>query len=325
MALLLQRKKKTIYINSLSQQKFLSARKLSPHTAKTAAGEGTWKIPFFAPAPKTGGSLTLEASLAMTFFLLLTISVCQLFLVMQLQIRVQRALEQVSNEAAAYSYAANRLDIWQSDSWLLEKLQDYLMTELSKEALRLRFLSVAGEEYLDGSVAENGSAGFSFEESSLLTERHRLRLVVTYRISLPIFLPGADGIYCRQQSYRYAWLGDREPSDRAKQEEQVVYVTKDSEVYHLTLSCTHLKLSVHSVPYERLDQLRNDNGAKYYPCELCRPGAGGMVCITNDGNRYHGDRDCGGITRNATAIPISEIGDRRPCSRCGAQQQAAGE
>ena len=76
---------------------------------------------------------------------------------MQLQIKVQRALEQLNNEAAQYSYVSSQLTLWESESRLLSELEDYLLTELGKEALRLRFIAIAGEEYLDQSVLSGGA------------------------------------------------------------------------------------------------------------------------------------------------------------------------
>ena len=312
MSLLLQQKYSANQSNSLSQQKNLYKEKLSPKATKVLSGEGTWKIPSFP------GSLTLEASLALTLFLLFVISLCQLFLVMQLQLRIQKDLEQVSGEAAQYSYISSQVTLWDSKSRLVGKIEDYLLTELSEEALRLRFISVSAEEYLDQSLVEGGAGGVSFHESSILDDGHRIRLVVSYRVSLPFSVLGFGSIEFRQQSYRYAWLGDTDPQEKTEQDEQMVYVTKDSQVYHLTLSCTYLKLSVRSVTLPSVDGLRNENGAKYYPCELCRPaGTENIVYITGDGIRYHSHRDCGGISRNVTSIPISQVGDRRPCSRCG--------
>ncbi len=307
---------------SLSLQNPYHKKGLSPIYFQMRKRERTWKIPSFAGAPGRRGSLTIEASLGLTLFLLLMTALCQIFLVMQLQIKVQRALEQLNNEAAQYSYVSSQLTLWESESRLLSELEDYLLTELGKEALRLRFIAIAGEEYLDQSVLSGGAEGISFEESHVMEEENRLHLVVSYQIRLPVAGLGAGIFDVRQQSYRYAWLGDVRPEKEAPpaDEEQTVYVTKNSQVYHVSLSCTHLKLSVRQVPLAGVGSLRNDNGAKYYACEHCRPdGSESSVYITGDGTRYHGSRDCGSISRNVTAIPISQAGERRPCSRCGQQ------
>lgn len=318
-----------LFVNdkTLSQINILYHKKLSPDSSNVQKQERAWKIPssrklFSSEAfvsRNHSGSLTIEASLGLTVFLLFMTALCQLFLVMQLQLRIQNALEQVGNEAAQYSYLSGQVTLWDSQSQLITEIEEYLLAELSEEALRLRFLDVAGEEYLDHSVLENGTASISFDQSSILREHHRIKLVVSYRIRLPLSALGLGSFSLSQQSYRYAWLGDAAPErKRDENEEQMVYVAKNGQVYHLTLSCTYLNLSVHPVDYSRIAELRNDSGGKYYACERCRPGnTSGTVYITNDGTRYHGDRECSGIRRNVTAIPISQVGDRRLCSRCG--------
>lgn len=315
--------------HSKHNQKTLSPPKeKDPEPIVSEAGfclkkEGAWKIPFFhdrfLSRGRREGSLTIEASLGLFLFMLFMVSLCQMFLVMQLQIRLQRTLEQVSSEAAQYCYVSSQIPLWESESKLISHIEDYLLAELSKEALRLRFIWAAGEENLNASVLLGGAGGLSFEESSILQEENRIRLVVSYRVRLPLAVWGTDSLTFRQQSYRYGWLGDTAPEKTIESsDEQMVYVTKTGQVYHLTLSCTYLKLSVRQAAMAQIESLRNDNGAKYYACEHCRPdGSQAVVYITGDGTRYHKDRECGSISRNVTAIPISQAADRRPCSRCG--------
>lgn len=319
----------TIMSKSLSRQnKFHPFQTFQPNYKdlihKLSEEERTWKIPFFPTREQWGSaSLTVEASLGLTLFLLFMTSLCQLFLVIQLQIRVQKALEQVSGEAARYSCLNGQINLWDSEPRLIGAIEEELLAELSEEALRLRFLNVADPDYLDHSLAEGGRDGFSLEESSILQDGHWIRLTVTYRIRLPMAALGLTSYEVTQTTCRYAWLGDKEPQKKQEESrEQTVYVTNDSQVYHLSLSCTYLNLSVRSISPSQLDSLRNDSGARYYACELCRPDMGAsVVYITGSGTRYHGDRECGAITRNVTGIPISQVGDRRPCSRCGQTEE----
>ncbi len=310
----LSRMKITIHTHSYSSFDSM----LSPNFLYKERAERTWKIPSFLRR-RTAASLTLEASLALAFFLLFVISICYLFLVMQTQLRLQQALEQVGDEAAQYAYVSAQIDLWDSQSKLIGRVQDFLMDELSEEVLRLRFLAAAGEDWLDRSCVLGGASGISLEGDPLLDGEGRMRLVLSYRIRLPLAALGSFTFSVSQQSYRHAWVGDTGIIRKEGQEEEtLVYVTEDSEVYHLTLGCSYLNLTVRQVPFSAVESLRNDSGARYYPCELCRPeGSGGAVYITQDGNRYHGDRQCGGISRSAEAIPLSQAGDRRPCSRCG--------
>ena len=282
--------------------------------------EGAWNIPSLRSSV-LWGSMTIEAALCVTVFLIFMISLCQLFLVMQLQLRIQKALEQVGSEVAQYSYLNSQIKLWESDSQLMEELEEYLLAELSEEAIRIRFVDVMGQETWEQSVLVGGEGGISFEESRLLREHHRIHLVVSYRIRLPMTLLGMGDITLRQQCYRYALLGDKEPSYEVENEEQMVYVTKNRQVYHVTLSCTYLNLSIRSVSMSQVEDLRNDSGGKYYPCERCQPtGREAAVYLTEDGDRFHDEWDCAGLRRHITSIPLREVEDLRPCSRCGQEE-----
>ena len=285
-------------------------------------GERAWNIPFLnGSGRKISGSMTIEASLCMTLFLVFMISLCQLFLVMQLQLRMQKALEQVGSEVAQYSYLNSQIRLWESESQLLEEVKEYLLAELSEEAIRIRFTEVLGPETLAHAVLVNGTEGISFEESRLLREHHRLRLVVSYAIRLPVRLLGVGDIPLQQQCYRYAKMGDVDPSQKVETTEKMVYVTKNRQVYHLTLSCTYLNLSIRSVSMSQVSDLRNDSGGKYYACERCEPtGQEDAVYLTEDGDRFHDEWDCAGLRRHITSIPIRQVEGLRPCSRCGKEE-----
>jgi len=244
------------------------------------------------------GSLTIEASLGLTVFLLFLISLCWLFLVMGLELHVQRALEQVGNEAAQYSYVG----------------------DVRRELLRLRLVSLAGEDYLERSPVVDGGRGLSLAGSHVMADGREIRLVVTYRVAFPASILGVDSVVIRQQCCRYGWVGDRFPAGEGEggTDEKMVYVTESGEVFHCSLSCTYLRLSLRAVPAAALPELRNRGGGKYYPCERCRPtGNEEIVYITDTGTRFHREADCSAVTRNVRPIPVSQAKGMKPCSRCG--------
>ena len=82
---------------------------------------------------------------------------------------------------------------------------------------------------------------------------------------------------------------------------------------------THLELSIRSVAEAEIAALRNENGEAYRKCMQCRyaENAFGRLYITNQGDCYHKDLGCSGIKRTVRMIRLSEVGTRRPCSRCG--------
>ena len=100
------------------------------------------------------------------------------------------------------------------------------------------------------------------------------------------------------------------------EEAEYVYITEHGSVYHRSLSCRHLNIRV--VSATEVDSLRNNNHAKYYPCEYCKKGySTGLMFITPDGNRAHNNAGCSALKRRVKLVKLSEVGARGPCKDCG--------
>ena len=94
---------------------------------------------------------------------------------------------------------------------------------------------------------------------------------------------------------------------------------KYGNVYHSTKECSHLILYITGTEYGKVGEARNEQGEKYTPCEFCgnkKISDATTVFITADGNRYHTNLQCSGITRNIIEIDIKEVDNRKPCSSC---------
>ena len=101
-------------------------------------------------------------------------------------------------------------------------------------------------------------------------------------------------------------------------DDEYVFITDDSEVYHLDRECSHILLRIKETSPGQVGMLRNDSGGKYRSCEICHAKmTDNKLYITTDGDRYHNSITCSGLKRTVYAVRKSEIGDRRPCSRCG--------
>ena len=99
---------------------------------------------------------------------------------------------------------------------------------------------------------------------------------------------------------------------------ETTYVTEYGECYHNDPGCIYLNPQIREIPVSEVDHYRSGNGAKYYPCECCKPGKTGTVYITKEGNRYHSDRDCGGIVRHLETMDEEAAKSHyRPCPKCG--------
>ena len=91
-------------------------------------------------------------------------------------------------------------------------------------------------------------------------------------------------------------------------------------MYHTSLDCSYLKLSVKQIRHNEVVNYRSDDGSKYYACDRCEKGGSGFwVYITSSGNRFHTDPNCAALRRNVKSVKLSEISDRHCCSRCAKQ------
>ena len=150
-------------------------------------------------------------------------------------------------------------------------------------------------------------------------------MIVRYQVRIPIALFGLDEMNMIQRVRLRGWTGHQLPANYTveengeEQEDTIVYITETGSVYHVDRNCSHIKLSVTSV-IGLPTALRNDSGAKFYPCEACCNGAESDMAtyyITSDGTRYHNRNDCSKIKRTVKEVKLSEVSDRSICKRCG--------
>ena len=173
---------------------------------------------------------------------------------------------------------------------------------------------VGGLATEDERLIENGFDGISLE-GSFLDDPEYIELCVGCNL---IPLTGCFGVIRIPFAVRcmsHVWCGYERgffPDG------EYVYVTEGSEVFHRDRECSHIKLTVQKVSGSDVSKLRNSDGARYKRCEICHGRLTDKeLYITPDGDRYHGSVTCAGLKRTVRAIRIEEVGDRRPCSRCG--------
>ncbi|MCI8956583.1 MAG: hypothetical protein HFG29_06285 [Eubacterium sp.] len=130
--------------------------------------------------------------------------------------------------------------------------------------------------------------------------------------------------------YQVPWIGKRiKITERCRvkdwtghditKQQKLVYITKNGKVYHVTKECSHLSLSIRKINYSQLDEERNCYGGKYKRCAICignKQTLATDIFVTEDGDKYHCSLMCSGLLRNIIIIDKSEVGNRKPCSRC---------
>lgn len=98
--------------------------------------------------------------------------------------------------------------------------------------------------------------------------------------------------------------------------EKEVYVTKYGKVYHTDLKCSYLKPEIERVSKKSIGIQRNESGARYSCCKACFSTEKDIVYITKWGTSYHSSPSCRGLKRIIETKKLQE-GVDCPCSKCG--------
>ena len=253
---------------------------------------------------KKRGSMTVEAALVFPLFVFALTAFLYLFFLVQLRTEIGRALTDAGRELAQIAYFS-------------EDAGDLAPSALAAVYGR-REVDASLENLAAAEIIKGGVGGVSFlgtvweEETSMLTLR------ATYQVVLPPGLSWFHPIRVTQMRTIRGWTGFQGRSGtKVTTGEEIVYVTDYGTVYHRELGCRHLKLSVRQEILAEVPELRNTDGAKYYPCERCWEGETELVFLTESGNRYHQSLNCSSLVRGIRTLRISETGGLPPCSVCG--------
>lgn len=258
------------------------------------------------------GSMTLEAAFALPFFLFAVINILYAVNIIGTQSRIDAALHQTGNKMAFAGYVYDRT----VGSAIPESIAGVAMTHLYARGQILEYIGKSGLEH---SCVTGGAAGISLAGSSVMEEDDVIDLRVSYRVKPLISVMGFDGFTVSQRYYGKAWTGydvAGHVSDTS-QEDPMVYVTQTGTVYHIDRNCTYLNPSVEAVGADAVDGMRNEAGGRYYPCGICGDTAQGQVYITRQGSSYHARIDCSGLKRTIYTVPLSQVGGRGRCTKCG--------
>ena len=278
--------------------------------------------------PSFKGSMTLEAAVAVPLFLFFMMNLLFIFEAVRLQSGLQAALQQAGEQICEAAYYT-RFGTGQPQESGSQESGEAVSLILSETYVRNKVTSYLGEAFWRHSCVEGGRAGLSVAGSGIMTEGDRVDIVVSCRIRPFIRILAFPGFPMQARYCGHAWVGWTEGSggdgDSGGGSGDRVYVTKYGECYHTDPDCIYLNPQVRAVSAQEVDNCRNGDGAKYYPCETCRPRKSGTLFITKEGDRYHSDRDCGGIVRHLDTMDSATAGSHyRPCPKCGKGHQGEG-
>lgn len=275
----------------------------------------------FAPS----GSITVEATITLSVFMMFMLFIQSFMMVINSYMQMQVCINNIVIETAKNKYylqmaddVAEKSKTWTDIKEKVEKkisesvyLSEDLTGKLESEAeilyLSQRFASEIKNEVLKAQLCDIKS--LRLNSSSI--ENNIVDMVVEYKMKIPYI---NKYLSIAQRGRVREWTGE----DIAKSGAEV-YITKNGNVYHKTRDCSHLIVRIHKAFYSQIDELRNDKGEKYTRCLLCvkkKLHETTRVFIAEDGEKYHVDLKCSGIKRNLIAVDISQVGDRKLCSRC---------
>ncbi len=251
------------------------------------------------PVSKEGayekGSITVEAALVVPVFFLAVVTLLYLMEITAIQTSMRAGLQYAGKKAAK---------------------EAYVLTAVMPAKLEQDVVHAIGAERLDRSIVSGGSGGVSCSGSRISLRTGIGELVVSYQVRLPFPVFRVPPIEYKEKMRIKAWTGYEKPGFHEENEE-TVYITETGLVYHRDYHCTYLDLSIRMVTSTEVNDLRNNSGGKYYPCEYCGKKSGKGVYITDTGERYHSSLSCGGLKRTVYAVPVSEAVGKGACSRCG--------
>ena len=279
----------TLNINPHKQKKYYS-RKEQKDSLVTIKHEER------ASAFTSKGSLTLEAAIVVPIFFFAILTLTYLLEMMAIQTTVRNALYSVAKESADQAYTG---------------------TLLTSDRMEQRMVETIGRERLEQSAISRGASGLDCKETKCNWSSGVMDLSVRYQVEIPILMFRITPITCEETIRVKGWTGYVSAiEDEA--ENDIVYVTDTGIVYHRDADCTYLDMSIRSVHVDKLEELRNQSGGKYYPCEVCGKKAGESTLryITEYGTRYHTSLECKKIKRNIYAISIEEAYGLGGCSKC---------
>ena len=279
----------------IKKQKSISEKAPSRHSSFKRT---SFSFPIFLKA-----GMALEGCLVMPLFFLFMATLLYSLEMVRFQSDVYEAMHQVGSKMCFWAY---------------ERVYEQGIADLFSANQEEEIKQYLGEQLLPFLCVEEGRNGVFVNASWDNCGDGNVEIQVSYAMKpfihwLPIGNIGMSDVF-----FGHGFVGYRESDEDVGKDSAIyVYITPSGSKYHLSQECTYLKIDIRAEAAEKVSGLRNGSGEKYYPCETCHPGKSGVVYLTEWGNRYHGETDCPSLKRTVYLVPISEVGERSACSKCG--------
>lgn len=247
-------------------------------------------------------SYTLEAAVILPLFISLMMFGVFTFRVLEVESGIQNAINSASRQAAVALSCSDEEEEILNDEQLIASAIAYADILIEKNKVPLNFV-------------RGGLIGLNYLGSS--AEGNYVDINVSYDVKFPIGLLGHQSFPISQRAKCRKWIGY--DTSESAWDGTYVYVTETGTVYHTSLNCSYLNLSIQSVNYSSVSKLRNKSGAKYYTCKSCKADKNnGTVYITDYGRHYHSDINCSDLKRTVHKVLLSTVENTmNACSKCG--------
>lgn len=266
------------------------------------------------------GSFTVEAAFALPIFIFAVLAFVYLFRMVLMQVQLQGALSEAAVELSGSAYLTEELTHNEENSGDSENI---IMQGGGKLATGATIRKYFVKESSYSNMLKNK---ISYVSSSYLQEDKIIDLISEYTIEIPLPLIEVCNIPIIQRIKTRAYVGtdkllsgNGQINETSGNDEDYVYVTETGSVYHLSLECSSLKLTIYDCNRKKISKKRNVYGGCYKACEKCCKGEfdGDTVYICSDGDAYHYLLDCSGLKRTIKKVKLSEVSSSlRACMRC---------
>ncbi len=235
------------------------------------------------------GSMTLEAAVILPFYMFAVLSLLSFIEIIQLQNDMTMALREVGTSMGVYGYTFTSVE------------------------------EFVGNDFMKRMIKPSGGASVNYLHSSVMNSGDIIDLIATYSVEPRFNIISLPKVKLYSRYYGKAWTGYEVAGDSDGEEtEQNVYITENGSVYHTSRYCTHLQLAIVTCNSDEITGKRNENNNKYRACLICGvSGENGKYYITSEGECYHSTINCPGLKRTVDVVPLSQVGGRLQCSRCG--------
>ncbi len=269
--------------------------------------------------PSASAGLTLEAALVLSLLIFASVSLILPMKILNTERRIQASLEAVGEDFSKYTYLKQALE---------EGMES---AQSGADDFARAFCTQLGAGIAEG-YAEAKVIGYAdtdalqqvtMKRSQILEDGAWIDLILDYEIRMPFPVLGLQAVNRTARCRRRAWVGkpgeDGTGGNPVEEENEMVYLGKQSTRYHRNRNCHYLANNLTPVSITEIGSIRNHSGGKYNPCAVCASGGQAVhtVYIMPEGSSYHSSRTCSAIIAYVRMVPLSEVKHLGACSYCG--------